>query len=878
MPTTVLANASLTAKLQSPTGRVDLEDKRTARGASVSRPNPAPLLGPSENLDMIVEHTLEELGTHTLRVTVKYQVAGAPEGSEPRSMRKFYRFSVMNPVTLSSSCTAVRGTPFVELQLINTTQMDLLLDSCNFIPEGGVEASLIGGGRGGDALSASPRFVEDEEDGDDPEAAGAPRTTQISPGTGAGGGGPGTSAASRRRRDRWWRSAAGGGVEGDVAGRRAAADGCLLTAVERFDGRVLLRPEESHQLMYSVRPREGAAAGAAVSSRGGSDGAAPEEQGGEGGFGEGSHTLGRVKVAWRTTTGESGSVQSGPVVFEGPERPEVEVTVDGLPDVLKLGRVAECVATVRNRSKRPMTLQLQFRTDGMIGVYVHGQSFRNLGELLPGDCVRCPLQLLALVAGLHELRGCTVADMHTAQEFPQGKLRDLLVEFPEDDDEDGEVVAAEGGQGRAAAGPAQRLSRTGSSYLVFNQAELMVIRVPRGTSFLSPKPLLASLQRGRSLADATASRNRAASPPPHHRGSGRGGGHDGKDGSSSGSGPRMLGAAGVLAPAQLELQSDGGSEDDLGGEPLTWTESLGSGGPLFYSGLLRWQASALQVGLGLDRSAVPLRMDTVCNPDKQSRVRNLVYTGGRVRKVRMSYLDVPDMQVYSSVAYSAPGFDFPLLSLSAMAMGHVRVLALDLCPLFPGAQYAAKYASANAKLRAIRDKYPEMRQELKREYYKGSPFFSENMMYARWGPEEDASGFMENVVLPAFKETVEAYVEIVNTAPTQSVPGSPSEQAVLERHAEFDRFHSEREQVRPVMTANFGPSFAETYVSKFLFAYRAGDDRAGRGQYQGNREAIRLYREILKATRLFHWCNENGEPCRDAEVPASESVVLCCLY
>lgn len=52
-----------------------------------------------------------------------------------------------------------------------------------------------------------------------------------------------------------------------------------------------------------------------------------------------------------------------------------------------------------------------------------------------------------------------------------------------------------------------------------------------------------------------------------------------------------------------------------------------------------------QMGLGLDRSAVPQRMDTVCNPDKQSRVRNLVYTGERVRKVRMSYLDTPDMQV-----------------------------------------------------------------------------------------------------------------------------------------------------------------------------------------------------------------------------------------
>ncbi|CAM9091870.1 unnamed protein product, partial [Pylaiella littoralis] len=243
-----------------------------------------------------------------------------------------------------------------------------------------------------------------------------------------------------------------------------------------------------------------------------------------------------------------------------------------------------------------------------------------------------------------------------------------------------------------------------------------------GASFLSPKPLLASLQRGRSLSAssssaATASPTRAVSPPPHHRGSSSRGGAGGKDGggggggdSSSGSGPRMIGLSGVLEPAELRVQPDV-AEEDLGGEPLSWTESLGSGGPLLYADLLRCQSSALQVGLGLDRSAVPRRMDMVCNPDKKSRVRNLIYTGDRVRKVRMSYVDSPGMQVFSSVAYGAPNHDFPLLSISAMAMGaNVRVLALDLQPLFPGEDYAAKYASTNAKLKAIRDKYPQMNQ------------------------------------------------------------------------------------------------------------------------------------------------------------------------
>lgn len=46
-----------------------------------------------------------------------------------------------------------------------------------------------------------------------------------------------------------------------------------------------------------------------------------------------------------------------------------------------------------------------------------------------------------------------------------------------------------------------------------------------------------------------------------------------------------------------QLETEGGTEEDLGGEPLSWMESLGSGGPLFYSSLLRWQASALQVSI-----------------------------------------------------------------------------------------------------------------------------------------------------------------------------------------------------------------------------------------------------------------------------------------
>lgn len=62
------------------------------------------------------------------------------------------------------------------------------------------------------------------------------------------------------------------------------------------------------------------------------------------------------------------------------------------------------------------------------------------------------------------------------------------------------------------------------------------------------------------------------------------------------------------------------------------------------------------------------------------------------------------------MAYSTGGHDFPLLGVSAMAMGRVRVLALDLQPLFPGAEYATKYSSAYARMKKIREKYPVLGQ------------------------------------------------------------------------------------------------------------------------------------------------------------------------
>ncbi|KAF0721361.1 hypothetical protein AaE_010080 [Aphanomyces astaci] len=93
-----LNQVGLTAKLQTPTTRSDLTDKRELRGGTTPPVNPAAVLSAGSNLDMAVEFELSEVGVHTLRVGVSYL---DPLTNEPKSLRKFYRFQVLNPLTIT---------------------------------------------------------------------------------------------------------------------------------------------------------------------------------------------------------------------------------------------------------------------------------------------------------------------------------------------------------------------------------------------------------------------------------------------------------------------------------------------------------------------------------------------------------------------------------------------------------------------------------------------------------------------------------------------------------------------------------------------------------------------------------------------------------
>ena len=122
---TPLHSVSLAVRLQTASSVVDLVDVRETFTSGTSKPSSLPrTLKFNESSDVIVQHILHELGTHTLRVSVQYM--SSPTG-EQKTLRKFYRFNVLQPMRVTSSAIEVNSRPMVQCHVTNATKTPLYI-------------------------------------------------------------------------------------------------------------------------------------------------------------------------------------------------------------------------------------------------------------------------------------------------------------------------------------------------------------------------------------------------------------------------------------------------------------------------------------------------------------------------------------------------------------------------------------------------------------------------------------------------------------------------------------------------------------------------------------------------------------------------------
>jgi trafficking protein particle complex subunit 13 len=388
---------------------------------------------PSEQgIDTIVSQALEEPGQHILRVEVGY---GASDGTV-KTLRKFYRFQVSNPLLISeltmrtgdSSC-------FVSIALENngseTKGGALTISSVEFDAQPGLTAQRVshGGGGGGHGSSSGPDHVLSLS----LLALGAvkqPTAIELYDECGR------LEAGSSVRYMFQITATSGifvsqGIAAGDELGKAVITWHKAMGEMGRMASSPILCPRATP----TIRPND------PVATMTGRDNPSDFVVHVRGSGLSVDVATSAANRSTATTTGETSVPPPSPTKAKATSLDKLlPVTVEPMdpPSRMELGVPHQVRFLVVNHSHQNMTVQLQFHLQHMTkGLIVCGPSFTNLDDVPgSGGSATVALKFLALQPGLLRVQGCSVLDLATGLQVPQPPLFNVLVVKKKDDGEE----------------------------------------------------------------------------------------------------------------------------------------------------------------------------------------------------------------------------------------------------------------------------------------------------------------------------------------------------------------------------------------------------------------------------------------------------------
>lgn len=115
-------DVSISVKLQTFTETIDLIDK-SLYNSSIS------ILKLNEFLDIVVQHKLLENGSHTLRVVVNYAIIK----NENKILKKFYRFNVVEPLSLTNRTALIKDKVVLQCEVTNRSNHTIVLENVRLL-------------------------------------------------------------------------------------------------------------------------------------------------------------------------------------------------------------------------------------------------------------------------------------------------------------------------------------------------------------------------------------------------------------------------------------------------------------------------------------------------------------------------------------------------------------------------------------------------------------------------------------------------------------------------------------------------------------------------------------------------------------------------
>jgi phycoerythrobilin:ferredoxin oxidoreductase len=182
----------------------------------------------------------------------------------------------------------------------------------------------------------------------------------------------------------------------------------------------------------------------------------------------------------------------------------------------------------------------------------------------------------------------------------------------------------------------------------------------------------------------------------------------------------------------------------------------------------------------------------------------------KLRQIRAAHVQGGNsLQVLNFVIFPELNYDLPFFGADLVTLPGGHLIALDMQPLFrDNSDYQEKYTKP---VLPIFEKYrthlewggdfPEEAQQ----------FFSPAFLWTR--PQE--TQVVETTVLEAFKEYLNAYLDLVESA--QPVTEKPELDSILKAQKRYLNYRAEKDPARGMFNRLYGSEWTEEYIHGFLF-------------------------------------------------------------
>lgn len=181
----------------------------------------------------------------------------------------------------------------------------------------------------------------------------------------------------------------------------------------------------------------------------------------------------------------------------------------------------------------------------------------------------------------------------------------------------------------------------------------------------------------------------------------------------------------------------------------------------------------------------------------------------KLRQIRAAHVEGgKSLQVLNFVIFPQLNYDLPFFGGDLVTLPGGHLIALDMQPLFHDDDYKKKYSKP---VLPIFEKYQQQLEWGGDFPDEAKQFFSPAFLWTR--PKDDK--MVETVVLEAFKEYLQAYVDLVQKA--EPITDEEQLSKILDSQKNYLNYRAEKDPARGMFTRLYGEEWTEEYIHGFLF-------------------------------------------------------------